>query len=303
MIPFRAMSATSEAPAAFRNAAGPRVRSRCSARASPTSAPAAAWCATSSRRTCGSAARTRSSATSGGSSIRSSRWSSTSIFVSIIARGHGIEDYPLFIFAAILPWKWFTAVGHRRDESVVSQDRLIKQIPFPKLVLPVAATTAGVVGFALGLVPLGRLLLLLRDRLRLTRPARSRSSRPCSTCSRWRWRSSSPRRTSSSATSATCSATSCACGGSSRPGLYSLACSTSVNVVRDIPDHQDPRRANPFAVLFEAYRAVIYGTLGPARPRFPDWISLAFLGVGSLLFLGVTIVIFKRVEPDFAKVL
>ena len=37
---------------------------------------------------------------------------------------------------------------------MTSQDRLIKQIAFPKLVLPVAATTAGVVGFAFGLIPL-----------------------------------------------------------------------------------------------------------------------------------------------------
>ena len=61
-------------------------------------------------------------------------------------------DYPLFIFAAILPWKWFTASITDATTSVVSQDRLIKQIQFPKIVLPVAATTAGVVGFAFGLV-------------------------------------------------------------------------------------------------------------------------------------------------------
>ena len=44
------------------------------------------------------------------------------VLVTLIARGHGIDDYPLFIFAAILPWKWFTAsvgdattsVAHRR---------------------------------------------------------------------------------------------------------------------------------------------------------------------------------------------
>ena len=35
--------------------------------------------------------------------------------------------------------------------SIVRQDQLIKQIQFPKLVLPVAATTAGVVSFAFGL--------------------------------------------------------------------------------------------------------------------------------------------------------
>ena len=63
-------------------------------------------------------------------------------------------DYPLFIFAAILPWKWFTASVQDATTSVVSQERLIKQIAFPKLVLPVSAATAGVVGFAFGLIPL-----------------------------------------------------------------------------------------------------------------------------------------------------
>ena len=37
-----------------------------------------------------------------------------------------------------------------RPSSIVSQDQLIKQIQFPKIVLPVAATTAGIVSFAFG---------------------------------------------------------------------------------------------------------------------------------------------------------
>ena len=75
------------------------------------------------------------------------------VLVSIIAR-RPAPDYPLFIFAAILPWKWFTISGHRRDTAVVGKDKLIRQIAFPKLVLPVSPTSAGVVGFAWGLIPL-----------------------------------------------------------------------------------------------------------------------------------------------------
>jgi ABC-type polysaccharide/polyol phosphate export permease len=61
---------------------------------------------------------------------------------------------------------------------------------------------------------------------------------------------------------------------------------------------------NPFAVLFEAYRSVIYG--GPdglTPPRSPDVISLLILLTGSIVFLALCIVFFKRVEPEFAKVL
>src|SRR5687768_11304637 len=75
------------------------------------------------------------------------------VFVSLILDVK-TDDYPLFVLSAILPWKWFTTSVADAASSVVSQEKLIKQIQFPKLVLPVAATTAGVVGFAFGLLPL-----------------------------------------------------------------------------------------------------------------------------------------------------
>ena len=74
-------------------------------------------------------------------------------------------DYPLFILSAILPWKWFTASINDATTSVVSQERLIKQIQFPKIVLPVAATTAGIVGFGFGLIALGVIMLFYIDRV------------------------------------------------------------------------------------------------------------------------------------------
>ncbi len=82
-----------------------------------------------------------------------------SIFIAIIGRG-GHPDFALFIFVAILPWKWFSAVINDATSSVVRHDRLIRQIAFPKLVLPVSTTTAGVVGFVWGMVPLAVLLLV-----------------------------------------------------------------------------------------------------------------------------------------------
>ena len=86
------------------------------------------------------------------------------VFVSLILDVK-TPDYPLFILAAILPWKWFTSSLGDSAQSVVSQEKLIKQIQFPKLVLPVAATTAGVVGFLFGLIPLGGIMLLYAERI------------------------------------------------------------------------------------------------------------------------------------------
>ena len=74
-----------------------------------------------------------------------------------------VPDYGLFVFSAILPWKWFEATVKDGVSAITSQERLIKQIYFPKLVLPLAAVSAGVVNFAFGLIPLvGLTLVALR---------------------------------------------------------------------------------------------------------------------------------------------
>jgi ABC-type polysaccharide/polyol phosphate export permease len=50
--------------------------------------------------------------------------------------------------------------------SVTSRERIIKQVKFPKIVLPVAATVGGIANFAFGLIPLcGLMLLFYPDRI------------------------------------------------------------------------------------------------------------------------------------------
>lgn len=224
------------------------------------------------------------------------------VLVTLIARGHGIEDYPLFIFAAILPWKWFTASVVDATTSVATKDRLIKQIAFPKIVLPVAATTAGVVGFAFGLIPLAGLMLFSIERITpflllipviavvqfiftlamaLVVSAGNVFFRDLGNVARhvlrlWFYLS---------------------------PGLYSLTLLEDVNLLDDWPILRILLEINPFAILFEAYRAVIWGTPGGGPPTFPDWGALVALTVASTIFLALATVMFKRLEPNFAKVL
>jgi ABC-type polysaccharide/polyol phosphate export permease len=223
------------------------------------------------------------------------------VFVAILSRGRGIEDYPLFIFAAILPWKWFTSSISDATNAVVSQDRLIKQIAFPKLVLPVAATTAGIVGFTFGLIPLGMLMLFYLDRISpfvvfipviaavqyvftlamaILVAAGNVFFRDLGNVSRhvlrlWFYLS---------------------------PGLYSLAILEELSIFQENPVLLTIAKANPFAILFESYRAVIYGT--PEHPpMLPDGPSLGLLFVVSVGLLAVATIVFKRLEPNFAKVL
>jgi ABC-2 type transport system permease protein len=87
------------------------------------------------------------------------------------------------------------------------------------------------------------------------------------------------------------------------PGLYSLSVLEGVSLLDDVPFLRTILEANPFAVLFEAYRAVIWGTPGTGMPGFPEWGALGVLAVTSVVFLAIATVVFKRLEPRFAKVL
>lgn len=228
------------------------------------------------------------------------------VFISIIAR-RPAPDYPLFIFAAILPWKWYQAVITDATTSVIRQDKLIKQIAFPKLVLPVATVTAGVVGFAWGVVPLLGLMALSGD---ATHPNR------LSLMLLWLPLIAAVQYVFSLASAILVSAANVffrdlgnAIGHALRlwwfmsPGLYSLSALKDSGVVQNHPILGVLAGLNPFAVLFEAYRAVIYGSSDGGLPHAPDLTSLMALLLGSLVFLALCVMFFKRLEPDFAKVL
>lgn len=221
------------------------------------------------------------------------------VFLSIVVR-NGPPDYPLFIFSAILPWKWFSASITDATTSIVRHDALIKQIQFPKLVLPVAATSAGIVSFAFGTIALGIVMLFFSDRISVylvlipvIAAVQFVFTLACAflvaagnvffrdlgnvvghVLRLWWFMS---------------------------PGLYSLATLEQVPIFQRNPWLQTLASLNPFAVLFEAYRMVIYGTpSGP--PGLPDFRSLAILLVASTIFLAITTIVFKRLEPNFAKV-
>jgi ABC-type polysaccharide/polyol phosphate export permease len=223
------------------------------------------------------------------------------VFVAILARSQA-PDYPLFIFAAILPWKWYSAVVADACGSVVGRSALLKQIAFPKIVLPIAAATAGVVGFAWGLLPLLGIMLLYPHRI--------------SVMLAWIPVIAVVQYAFSIGTAIFLAAANVffrdlgnVAGHVLRlwwflsPSLYSLASFDNLHFVQDHPFLRVLAGLNPFAVLFEAYRAVIYGTPDGGPPTSPDLLSLAGLLLGSLLLIAVVSIFFKRLEPEFAKVL
>src|SRR5262249_48446833 len=62
--------------------------------------------------------------------------------------------YPVFYFAGVLPWTYFSQSVTRATNTLVDHQRVITKVYFPRLLLPVAAVLAGLVDFAIGFVVL-----------------------------------------------------------------------------------------------------------------------------------------------------
>ncbi len=62
--------------------------------------------------------------------------------------------YPLFTFAALLPWQLFAGALQRAGTSLVGSANLITKIYFPRLIIPISAVVGGLVDFAISFVVL-----------------------------------------------------------------------------------------------------------------------------------------------------
>jgi lipopolysaccharide transport system permease protein len=222
------------------------------------------------------------------------------VFVTIIAR-RPAPDYPLFIFSAILPWKWFQAVMTDATTAVVREERLIRQIAFPKIILPVATASGGVVGFIWGMIPL-TVVAILYGRLTVF--------------VLWIPVIAFVQYVFSIAGAIFVSAANVffrdlgnVIGHLLRlwwflsPGLYAFSDFENLGAFRDHPWLRILAGLNPFATLFESYRTVVYGSAGGPPTGGPDLVGLGMLLAGSCMLIALATIFFKRVEPDFAKVL
>lgn len=200
------------------------------------------------------------------------------------------DDFPLFLFVTILPWKWFSTTLNDAALSVTSRQGLVRQIAFPKIVLPTSSVVAGLVSFGFGLLALAFVYLFFLHRLSpwiLLLPliagvqfvftlalavlvaAANAFYRDVQNVIRhvirlWFYLS---------------------------PVLYSLDRFSEGSLIQVVLS------LNPFAPILGAYRAVTWGTSAP------DWTGLLIILAVSLVFLAVAVGLFKRVEPAFAKIL
>ena len=70
--------------------------------------------------------------------------------------------YPIFSYAALVPWTFFANAVTQSSNSLVSSAEMIKKIYFPRLALPIATILAGLVDFVLAFIVLLGMMLYYR---------------------------------------------------------------------------------------------------------------------------------------------
>ena len=67
--------------------------------------------------------------------------------------------YPIFSFAALVPWTFFANGLSQSSNSLVGSSNLITKVYFPRLTIPLASVLSGVVDFALAFIVLLAMML------------------------------------------------------------------------------------------------------------------------------------------------
>src|SRR5437016_11190259 len=70
--------------------------------------------------------------------------------------------YSLFTLTALLPWQLFSRAITESTTSLVTDQRLITRVYFPRIIVPIATTLAAAVDFLVSAVLLAILMLVYR---------------------------------------------------------------------------------------------------------------------------------------------
>lgn len=71
----------------------------------------------------------------------------SAVFAGVVKVPTDGSPYPLFSLAALVPWSYFVHAITKATNSLLSDRELITRVYFPRLVLPLAAVTGGLVDF------------------------------------------------------------------------------------------------------------------------------------------------------------
>ena len=67
--------------------------------------------------------------------------------------------YPIFVYAGLLPWTYFANALSASGNSLVGSANLITKVYFPRLIVPAAASLAGLLDFFIAMLVLGAMMI------------------------------------------------------------------------------------------------------------------------------------------------
>jgi lipopolysaccharide transport system permease protein len=86
----------------------------------------------------------------------------TLVFTNFVKLDEGAVPYPLFAYAGLLLWTFFSVSVSSGTNSLISNTSLVTKVYFPRAFIPAAAVGAGLVDLSVGAVPLLALALYYR---------------------------------------------------------------------------------------------------------------------------------------------
>ena len=76
----------------------------------------------------------------------------------LAAKTHGIP-YPIFLYAGLVPWTFFSQSLNAASQSVVGDKELVSKVYFPRMILPIAVAASFLVDLALSMVVLAGMMV------------------------------------------------------------------------------------------------------------------------------------------------
>ncbi|MFQ5578413.1 MAG: ABC transporter permease [Anaerolineae bacterium] len=70
--------------------------------------------------------------------------------------------YPIFAYAALLPWSYFASSLNRSSSSLVGNAQLITKVYFPRLIIPISGVLSGLVDFAVAFLVIVAMMIYYR---------------------------------------------------------------------------------------------------------------------------------------------
>jgi ABC-2 type transport system permease protein len=74
------------------------------------------------------------------------------VFTEVVRFGEGVENYPVYLLAAIVLFTFFGETTTRGVTSLIERENLLRKIRFPRLVIPLAVTLHALFNLGLNLI-------------------------------------------------------------------------------------------------------------------------------------------------------